>query len=161
MRSGRHQGADRGIGHLRTPCRGPTTRPGVLRIRRTVNWLNLSTPLGLAVAVAGAARIAPGPHGLLIATGYRFRVPPVRGRAITIGDVVLIGISDAALAARPELLAHEARHSAQYARWLGPFGFLPAYGLASLWSWWFTGNAHARNYFESRAGLRAGGYLDC
>jgi hypothetical protein len=129
-------------------------------MRRTVNWLNLSTPLGLAVARAGRARITPGPHGLLIAVGYRYRFPPVRGRAITIGDVVLLGIDPSALTDRPQLLEHEARHSAQYARWLGPFGFLPAYGLASLWSWCFTGNPYARNYFESRAGLLAGGYRE-
>jgi hypothetical protein len=79
---------------------------------------------------------------------------------MTIGDVVLLGMSEAALAARPHLLEHEARHSAQYARWLGPFGFLPAYGLASAWSWYRTGNAYSRNYFESKAGLDAGGYRD-
>jgi hypothetical protein len=125
-----------------------------------VNLLNLSTPLGLALAIAGGARISRGPHGLLIATGYRYRIPPVPGRAITIGDVVLLGLDEAALAARPMLLSHEARHSAQYARWLGPIGFLPAYGLASLWSWWLTGDAALRNHFESRAGLIDGGYCN-
>jgi hypothetical protein len=120
--------------------------------------LNLSTPLGLAIAKAGRARISSGPHGLLIATGYRYRIPPVRGRAITIGDVVLLGLTEAALANRPALLAHEARHSGQYARWLGPIGFLPAYGLASAWSWWLTGDPALRNHFESHAGLIDGGY---
>ena len=123
-----------------------------------MNWMNLSTPLGLLLAKAGGARISPGPHGLKIATGYRFRVPPVRGRALTIGDVVLLGLDPAALAARPQLLAHEARHAGQYARWLGPVGFLPAYALASLWSWCFTGDPALRNHFESRAGLVDGGY---
>jgi hypothetical protein len=123
-----------------------------------MNWVNLSTPLGLLVAKAGGARMSPGPHGLLIASGYRFRVPPVRGRAITIGDVVLLGIDEATLADRPRLLAHEARHAGQYARWLGPVGFLPAYGLASLWSWWLTGDAALRNHFEGHAGLVEGGY---
>jgi hypothetical protein len=132
----------------------------VIRLRQTVNWLNLSTPLGLAVAVVGRARIRRGPHGLLIATGYRYRVPPVHGRAVTIGDVVLLGLDEAGLARRPMLLTHEARHSGQYARWLGPIGFLPAYGLASAWSWWFTGNAALRNHFESKAGLIDGGYCD-
>jgi hypothetical protein len=123
-----------------------------------VNWINLATPLGLAVALAGRARISRGPHGLLIATGYRWRVPPVRGRAITIGDVVLLGLDEQALARRPRLLAHEARHSGQYARWLGPIGFLPAYGLASLWSWGRTGHPALGNWFETRAGLDDGGY---
>lgn len=151
---------DRRDRRLRPTGRGPTSRAGVIRLRRTVNWLNLATPLGLLIAVTGRARIRPGPHGLLIATGCRFRVLPVAGRAITIGDVVLLGLDEAALARRPHLLAHEARHSAQYARWLGPIGFLPAYGLAALWSWWHTGDAALRNHFESRAGLIEGGYLE-
>ena len=125
-----------------------------------MNWMNLSTPLGLMVAKVGGARIRPGPHGLLIATGYRYRIPPVRGRAVTIGDVVLLGLDEAALARRPTLLTHEARHAGQYARWFGPLGFLPAYGLASLWSWWFTGNAALANHFEGHAGLIDGGYCD-
>ena len=128
-------------------------------MRRVVNWINLATPLGLAVALAGGARIRRGPHGLLIATGYRWSVPPVAGRAITIGDVILLGLADDALAQRPDLLRHEARHSAQYARWLGPIGFLPAYGLASLWSWWHTGDPALGNRFESKADLKHGGYL--
>jgi len=124
-----------------------------------VNWLNLGTPLGLLVALAGRAQIRRGPHGLLIATGYRWRIPPVRGRAITIGDVVLLGLDAEALARRPDLLRHEARHSAQYARWLGPIGFLPAYALASLWSWCRTGHPALRNHFETKAGLKHGGYI--
>jgi hypothetical protein len=144
-----------GEGHT---VRGPTSRPSAIRARRWVNWMNLATPLGLAVALAGRARISRGPHGLLIATGYRWRVPPVHGRAITIGDVVLLGLDEQALARQPKLLAHEARHSSQYARWLGPIGFLPAYGLASLWSWWRTGHPALGNHFEAKAGLEDGGY---
>ncbi len=97
----------------------------------------------------------------MIATGYRFRVPPVSGRAVTIGDVVLLGLDQNALARRPQLLAHEARHAAQYARWMGPLGFLPAYGLASAWSWCLTGDPALRNHFEGHAGLVEGGYRDC
>jgi hypothetical protein len=127
-------------------------------MRRVVNWVNLSTPLGLLVAWAGRCTIEPGPHGVLIARGYRWAVPPVAGRAITIGDVVLLGLDDVQLAARPHLLTHEARHSGQWARWLGPLGFLPAYGLASAWSWWISGDPALRNHFEHRAGLVDGGY---
>jgi hypothetical protein len=133
-------------------------RPGARRARQVTNWINLATPLGLAVALAGGARVRRGPHGLLVATGYRRRFPPISGRAMTIGDVVLLGIDEAALARRPALLDHEARHSGQYARWLGPVGFLPAYGLASLWSWWCTGHPALRNHFECVAGLEEGGY---
>jgi hypothetical protein len=131
----------------------------VIRLRQATNWINAATPVGLAVAVVGGCSIHRGPHGLLIATGYRWRFPPVKGRAMTIGDVVLLGIDEQALRRRPLLLAHEARHSGQYARWLGPLGFLPAYGLASLWSWLRTGDPALRNHFEDHAGLIDGGYL--
>jgi len=124
-----------------------------------MNWLNFSTPLGLAVAKAGGARLRPGPYGLILAHDYRGRVLPVAGRAITVGDVVFLGISESALVRRPNLLRHEARHAAQYARWLGPVGFLPGYALAALYSWARTGHPALRNHFESHAGLADGGYL--
>src|SRR5437868_13969254 len=79
-------------GGMRPPGRGPTVRPAAILARRTVNWINLGTPVGLIVALFGGARIRRGPYGLLIARGYRWPVPPVRGRAITIGDVVLLGL---------------------------------------------------------------------
>ena len=47
----------------------------------------------------------------------------------------------------------------QYACWLGPLGFLPAYLFASLRSWWLTGDFALRNVFEQRAGLLDGGYV--
>jgi hypothetical protein len=124
-----------------------------------MNWVNLSTPLGLALARSGGARVQPGPHGLLLAWDYHSRVLPVAGRAITVGDVALLGIPESALVRRPDLLRHEARHAGQYARWLGPAGFLPAYALAALYSWLRTGDPALRNHFESRAGLLDGGYL--
>ena len=130
----------------------------MIRLRQWVNWINLATPLGLIGAAAGRCTIEAGPHGVLVARGYRWPVPPVKNRAITIGDVVLLGISDAQLANRPRLLDHEARHSEQWARWLGPFGFLPAYFLSCAWSWWFTGDPALRNHFECAAGLIDGGY---
>ena len=139
------------------PRRAPATRPAAIRVRRVVNWVNLGTALGLAVAVAGRDRIRRGPYGLILAVDFRHR--PVRGRAMTIGDVVLIGMDEERLAQRPHLLVHEARHSGQYARWLGPVLFFPAYGLSSLWSWWWTGNPALRNGFEVAADLVQGGYV--
>ncbi|HYN18973.1 MAG TPA: hypothetical protein VEY96_12925, partial [Actinomycetes bacterium] len=79
--------------------------------------------------------------------------------AVTIGDVVLLRLDDERIARRPGLLLHESRHSTQYAFWLGPLGFLPAYLLASVWSWWHTGDFALRNAFECRAGLVDGGYV--
>jgi hypothetical protein len=120
------------------------------------NWVTLGTPLGLLIARFGRSRITRGPYGLRLARG--FQLGPVRGRAMTIGDVVLIGLTDEQLDRRPDLLIHEARHSGQYARWLGPIVFFPAYGVASLWSWWFTGDFALRNGFEVAADLVQGGY---
>jgi hypothetical protein len=132
---------------------------GRVRVRRVANVVNLATPLGLAVGVLGGGRVERGPHGLLLARGYRARVPAPRAPAVTIGDVVLLRADDAELARRPHLLAHEARHAGQYACWLGPLGFLPAYLLASAWSWWRTGDFALGNAFEVRAGLVEGGYV--
>jgi hypothetical protein len=75
-----------------------------------------------------------------------------------VGDVVLLRLDDEQLARLPNLLDHEARHSTQWACFLGPVGFLPAYLLASAWSWWHSGDFAVRNPFEMRAGLVDGGY---
>jgi hypothetical protein len=124
-----------------------------------MNIINLSTPLGLALAAMGRARVERGPHGLLLAREYRASFPAPRAPAVTIGDVVLLRADDAALARRPALLQHESRHATQYAFWLGPLGFLPAYLLASVWSWLRVRDFALRNPFEVRAGLIDGGYL--
>jgi hypothetical protein len=137
------------------------TTPGVrvsTRVRQFANVLNLSTPLGLALARIGRARLARGPHGVIVAHGYRARFPAPRAGAVTVGDVVLLRLDDAALARLPRLLDHEARHAVQWAWFLGPIGFLPAYLLASAWSWWHSGDFAVRNPFEVRAGLVDGGY---
>jgi len=127
------------------------------RLRQALNWINLSTPLGLAVAAGTGCRISPGPHGLVIAHGYRPALP--KAAAFTIGNVVLFRPAAAALAGHPGLLAHEGRHSTQYAACLG-LPFLPLYGLAALWSLWRTGDPASRNVFERRAGLADGGYTE-
>jgi hypothetical protein len=128
-----------------------------LHLRRVMNLVNLSTPLGLLVAAAGGARPAPGPHGLLLAHGYRLPVPPAP--AFTIGNVVILRLDRDALARRPRLLAHESRHATQYAWLAGPV-MLPLYGAAALWSWLRSGSFAAYNVFERVAGLEDGGYRD-
>ena len=56
---------------------------------------------------------------------------PLRGTtALTVGDVVLTPEDAAFLLRRPRLLAHEGRHSWQYAACLG-LPLLPLYGLAA------------------------------
>jgi hypothetical protein len=128
------------------------------RLRRRVNLLTLATPLGLALARWGRATVVPGPDGLLLAGGWSLRLVAPRAGAVTVGDVVLLRCDVGTALARPGLLAHEGRHAAQWARWLGPLGFLPAYGLASAWSWLRCRDAAVRNPFEVRAGLVDGGY---
>lgn len=122
-------------------------------MRQVVNLANLSTPLGLLVALAGRARVSRGPDGLLLAKGFRLRV---RAPAFTIGNVVVV--DDTMLGRRPRLLLHEARHATQYACCLGPV-LLPLYLLAALWSWLRCRNPSSYNVFEVRAGLADGGYV--
>ncbi|MGI3782981.1 MAG: hypothetical protein ACRYG2_19645 [Janthinobacterium lividum] len=128
------------------------------RARQVANLLNLSTPLGLAVARVGGARRRPGPYGLVLAEGYRFRFP-VAG-AFTVGDVVITAHTFGALRRRcPDLLAHEERHSRQYAAALG-LPYLALYTLAMGWSVVRTGDRSSANVFERHAGLTAGGYVE-
>ena len=124
------------------------------RLRQVANVVNLSTPLGLLLAVAGRAHLGSGPDGLLLATGVRL---PARAPAFTVGNVVLIRIGAEVLASRPRLLVHEARHATQYACCVG-LPMLPLYGLAALWSWLRCGDTSSYNLFEVRAGLADGGY---
>jgi hypothetical protein len=127
-------------------------------LRQVVNAVTLATPLGLMLARLGRARLVRGPHGLLLALDYRLAVPAPSAPAVTVGDVILLRMSSAELAGRPRLLAHEGRHAVQWACWLGPVGFLPAYLLASAWSWLRCRDFARRNVFEVRAGLVDGGY---
>jgi hypothetical protein len=132
---------------------------GPQRLRRVVNLATLGTPLGLALARSGHARVERGPGGLLLALDYRSAVPAPRAPAVTVGDVVLLRMDADELARRPSLLEHEGRHAVQWACWLGPLFFIPAYLLASVWSWLRCRDFALRNAFEVRAGLVAGGYV--
>lgn len=125
-----------------------------IRLRQLANVVNLTTPLGLLVAVAGRAGLAAGPDGLVVATGFRLRVPAT---AFTVGNVVVLRLDAAALARRPRLLAHESRHATQYA-WCAGLPFLPLYVLAAGWSWLRCGDTSTGNVFERLAGLADGGY---
>jgi len=125
-----------------------------LRLRQVANVVNLATPLGLLVALAGRARLRRGPEGLVLATGFRLPVP---APAFTVGNVVVLRLDDAALARRPRLLVHESRHATQWAACLG-VPFLPLYLLAAAWSWLRCRDVAARNVFERLAGLTDGGY---
>jgi hypothetical protein len=125
------------------------------QVRRVVNVVNLSTPVGLLVGTVGRARFRQGPRGLVLGTGYRLGLPPAS--AFTVGNVVLTRHQPGWLEARPRLLVHEERHADQYVACLG-LPMLPLYLLASLWSWLRGGDFSAANPFERLAGLEDGGY---
>ncbi|HSN36541.1 MAG TPA: hypothetical protein VLT34_09350 [Arthrobacter sp.] len=125
------------------------------RLRQLANVLNATTPLGLLLAGCARTPVHRGPRGLLIATGYRWRLP--FAGAFTVGNVVLFRAGPGEAMANQVLLRHEERHSTQYAWCLG-LPFLPLYFLAAGWSLARTGNPGSRNVFERQAGLRAGGY---
>ena len=125
------------------------------RVKQVANLLNGSTALGAGVAAAGGARLARGPRGLVLATGYRWPVPTAP--AFTVGNVVTTRHDRAWLAARPRMLRHEERHTWQYAACLG-LPLLPLYAVAAAWSCLRGGDPAAHNAFERAAGLADGGY---
>ena len=125
------------------------------QLRQVVNLVNGSTLLGCAVATAGRARIAKGPRGLLVATGYRLPLPVAS--AFTVGNVIASKHDRAWLDQRPALMRHEERHTWQYVACLG-LPMLPLYLLAAGWSYLRGGDFGAHNVFERLAGLEEGGY---
>lgn len=127
------------------------------RLRQVANLLNLSTVAGLTLALLSKTKIEPGPEGLIFGLDYQPRLP-IAG-AFTVGNVIFYRAERTFITSRPELLAHEAAHSTQYALCLG-LPFLPLYALAAAWSWWRTGDPGSRNIFERKAGLLRGGYRE-
>lgn len=127
------------------------------RARSALNWMNGTTLLGVALATLAGCELRPAPHGLIFAHRYSPKLP--KASAFTVGNVVLFRAGPEEVARRPRLVAHEARHSTQYALCLG-LPFLPAYFIAAGASWLLTGDPASRNPFERAAGLREGGYLE-
>jgi hypothetical protein len=125
------------------------------RVKRVVNVLNGSTLLGLGIASLGRARSSDGPRGLVLATGYRVRIPAAP--AFTVGNVVVTRNTEGWLDERPRLLLHEERHSWQYVACLG-LPMLPLYAVAAGYSYLRGGDVGVHNPFERLAGLADGGY---
>jgi hypothetical protein len=125
------------------------------RLRQAVNLANGSTLAGLGVAAIGGARLARGPEGLFVGTGYRLPVPPAP--AFCLGNVIVTRLD--VLAPGSRLWHHEARHATQFA-WCGGMLMVPVYLAAAGVSWVLTGDFGSRNVFERRAGLADGGYTD-
>ncbi len=128
---------------------------GWTRLRTVLNWLNLSTPLGLLVARIGGATLTRRGRGTYLATGYRFGFPVAS--AFTIGSVIASKHDLDYFAARPVLLRHEDRHCTQYAFVLGVV-MLPFYFLSVGVSYLIAGDHSSYNPFERLAGLADGNY---
>ena len=126
--------------------------------RTLLTAANGTTGAGLLLALASGAKIRRGKHGVLIAEGYRRKVPPVT--CFTVGSVIITHRSADWLLheERSTLFTHESRHAGQYAV-LGPL-FWPAYWASCGWSYVLTGSYGTRNPFEKHAGLAAGGYRE-
>ena len=134
----------------------PTT--GWQWVRLIGNFINLTTPLGLGVAVIGRAEIRRGPRGLFLCEGYRLKFPIAD--AFTVGSVLTtVRTWDEVLRRQPQLLEHEENHTWQYLYCLG-LPFYPAYAICMGWSMLRTNDRAARNFFERQAGLAIGGYRD-
>jgi hypothetical protein len=121
------------------------------RFRRAANYANLATPLGLLISIIGGATRTPGPNGLILAFGYRYRFP-IAG-AFTVGNVVMTwwdSLPD-------RLILHEGRHATQWA-WCVGLPMLPLYLLSMLMSVMVCGNQASYNFFERLADLEDGGY---
>ncbi|GAB3678607.1 hypothetical protein GCM10027589_48920 [Actinocorallia lasiicapitis] len=127
------------------------------RLRQIVNWLNLSTPLGLLLAYAGGrGGVTKGPDGLLYGDGYRLPLPV--GAAFTVGNVVVFR-DLARHRDDPALFVHEARHATQYSWFLG-VAMLPPYFGAVLVSMAICGDHASYNPFERGANLADGNYVE-
>jgi hypothetical protein len=124
-------------------------------LRAWINLANGSTLAGLAVAGLGRARVTRSTDRLFLGTGYRLPVPPAP--AFCLGNVIVTRLDE--LDPGSALFRHEARHATQYA-YCGGVLMVPLYLLAAAASWALTGDFGARNVFERRAGLAAGGYTD-
>ncbi|MDF2708609.1 MAG: hypothetical protein K0R62_4261 [Nonomuraea muscovyensis] len=121
------------------------------RFRKAANYLNLATPLGLLISMAGGATRRPGPDGLVLAYGYRYRFPAAG--AFTVGNVVLTRADTL----DERLIRHESRHATQWA-WCAGLPMLPLYLLSMLVSVLLCGHQASYNVFERLAGLDDGGY---
>jgi len=128
---------------------------GWTRVRTVVNWINLSTLLGLLIARIGGADVRRRGRGTWVAAGYRYRFPIAS--AFTVGSVIISRHDRDYLDARPLLLQHEDRHCTQYAFCVGPL-MLPLYFLSVGISWVLAGDHSSYNPFERLANLSDGGY---
>ena len=129
-----------------------------LLLRNLANVANLSTPLGIALSIAGRGRLRLR-DGLVVAD--HVRLPVTNAGAMTVGSVVLVFRQslEQAEGRTPNLLPHEDAHAWQWAYCLG-LPFLLFYFAQVGWSLLRTGDRAAANFFEVQAGLADGGYRE-
>ncbi|MGH1561732.1 hypothetical protein [Mumia sp. DW29H23] len=125
------------------------------RVRTVLNWVNLTTPLGLLVAKVGGADVRRRGRGTYVATAYRWGFPAAS--AFTVGSVIVSRHGEERFARRPLLLQHEDRHCTQYAWCLGPV-MLPLYVAGVGASYVVAGDHWSYNPFERLAVLSDGDY---
>lgn len=125
------------------------------RLRTALNWINLSTLLGLGIAKLGGASIVRRGRGTYLATGYRFGFPVAS--AFTVGSVITSKHDLGYFLDRPVLLQHEDRHCTQYAFVLGVV-MLPFYFVCVGLSYAIAGDHSSYNPFERLANLADGNY---
>ena len=125
------------------------------RVRTILNWINLSTLLGLGIAKIGGATITRRGRGTYFASDYRYNFPVAS--AFTVGSVVASKHDLDWLLERPVLLQHEDRHCTQYAFIFG-IVMLPFYFLSVALSYAIAGDHSSYNPFERMANLSDGGY---
>lgn len=127
-------------------------------IRNIANMVNLSTPLGLILGLAGRGSFRRSGH-LIVAENVT--LPLINASAMTVGDVVLIPARtlEEATARIPTLMAHEEEHAWQWTYCLG-LPFLPLYLASTGWSMLRSGDRATANLFEVQAGLATGGYRE-
>jgi len=125
------------------------------RVRTVLNWVNLSTVIGLSIAKIGGATIIRRGRGTYLASGYRWKFPDAS--AFTVGSVIDSKHDLEWLLDRPVLLTHEDRHCTQYALVLGIL-MLPVYFFFVGVSYVIAGDHSSYNPFERLANLSDGGY---
>lgn len=125
------------------------------RVRTVLNWINLSTLLGLGIAKLGGATITPRGRGTYLATGYRYNFPVAS--AFTVGSVIASKHDPDYFRDRPVLLKHEDRHCTQYA-WVFGVVMLPVYFFFVGLSYAIAGDHSSYNPFERLANLADGNY---
>lgn len=127
--------------------------------REIANLVNGSTLAGLALVRWAGLATVPGPRGVRVAFDYPDVFPAPHAAAVTIGNVILCRYPAAVAPHITRLLAHEERHSTQWALLAGPLGFLPIYFVSCAWSWLRCRDFYRCNVLEQLAGLADGGYL--